>query len=1081
MKGSGVSNDVRRVAVLRWGDAIFRLALLLHNDRRAAATTTSEAFRHTDIPATLHPDVTLAEQLVRRYRGRSRFPPRRRERVLPPSLASIAPLDRVLLGCWLLRDYDAAQLATIFVQPPALIVERLALIVDAALPTEPAPSAEPHLMLEHWLALQWGLAPDRAAHLRVCAECQTRQTTWQAAIERLRAALRAAVGKERLPHATLEAIEDDPTTEQRALSTPRWWQQRRIWLPGLLGMIGVALLFLIGPWSQPPLPTGAAQPTQSINARDLVQAALDGWSSVPASGAVHRRVWAIDLPLRTEKPVVTDVWLGSDEARHRVEVRDGETLVEWQLSAGDEYLNYATDPAYTSCRWSTDYTGDRFRFSDAALRYPTSVAEQSAARDARLRQGAYGNGYVALLRALDAPTLRSFGTRSDTGRTLVVLAYTDTEAQPNNEVLLQIEPRTQQLFSVQIVPEADSQATPREIWRLQLNEQVKSGVPQALPAWPRAEARERLIDPACPAINSEFLVSPRQIIASASRMYVPQTFPTGITGAALLRSQRGQHTNGLLFDLPHDTTTLLVGPGRWLSLSASPSLLATPPANSTERGQWRVSMQEPTANGVWRGTAFDAELRSLNFWASGWTREALLQVFDTLDHATPADWPQIEANYLDPYPLSSNARDVLSAALAATTPAPGQTLYSAIRVRTLQNLPRPEPGDPYYIPARLQFPSITNREQWLLLNSPGTPQVRDVITVPGGQVYFAMVNSGARATYYTSGSGQVITRELSDAERTWLFRSPSLDLVLTLLNASGPITVTTAADTITLEQRSPQPERNDELWLSPSLLQTVSLVGLARGEIVQRLQIDRRTYQPLSTKFVHRATNGAEVEIAMVQIIARRDQATVPATVALDQLPPLPDDVVRFDWSTDNSPSANNLRIDPNWRDQTWVWQPAKDIELRRDFSGAATTNITLDQLQQGQWDVFEPATLWRQTAYALVNRRIVTMEWPNGTLQDVPIDESQEITVTQGPRAVMRHVLRYQNNNNQRWTRSERIAVDIGGQSYSAWILSDQPRQRAALVVEVGDTLLHFTGQYEYLRNALPARLPLLQTAPAQ
>ncbi len=164
-----------RTAVTRWGDPVLAQALLLTNRRSTAEAATVSAF--VRVLAGTHPAeletlllAALFQELTRR-----RFPRWPRRGALPGELVRISPIDRFVLGLWLLRGLDGKQIATITGLPPEQVVERLARVMDSAASTPPSGDAAGHMSLPQWLAEQLAISAPSASHPRPCDGCRRRK------------------------------------------------------------------------------------------------------------------------------------------------------------------------------------------------------------------------------------------------------------------------------------------------------------------------------------------------------------------------------------------------------------------------------------------------------------------------------------------------------------------------------------------------------------------------------------------------------------------------------------------------------------------------------------------------------------------------------------------------------------------------------------------------------------------------------------------------------------------------------------------------------------------------------------------
>lgn len=1073
-----VTKESWRAAVTRWGDPVYGLALLLTNERRAAEATTIGAFRRVysaTVPA--EPELTLYTVLAQAHHPR-RIPDLRRplrKGVLPRALIQILPIDRLLLGLWLLRNINGAQLASIFSYSPAQVVERLAGLLRRSLPDNGA-DVEAHLTLEQWLWHRLGLTTDHADHLRICPQCQIAQQHWHAAIDQFRTSLHAATYNQRLSLDGVAVLEDALLAvegQSEADAEQPWWLQRRVWLPALLACVGLITLGLVVPWGGGSTAGSAAPPTT----RAIVQAALDAWGQPLDSATLHQRVVASANMLRAGDLQTTDVWLaGAGSSAHRVEVRRGNTLIEWQLADNGARFEYGALPEATSCQWNTGYPPNLNRFVSNALTFTVPPAEQQAARDARLRQGAYGVGYVALQRALAAPDLRSFGVRTENGAAMAVLSYTDTRLIPRQQVLLRIDLQSHQLRTVQLVSDAGGQTQVRDIWRLEVNETTGATISTTPPPWAEAIQRDRLIDPACPALDPDVVISLRRVAALPWNWYLPSTLPSGTTNAALLASGNALYNNdALLMGSSADINAVYVGPDRWISVSGVDylQLRRTPTADTIQRGLWTLTIDDVDGSGVLRARLERDPERNyawtpaLEIWAWGLTRDELLAVVDSLSEVNIATWRTLDSQFLDARPLSASASNTLLQSLAALEPQPNQAIHTT-SAATVRDWPQfmgdaarvqGQTGaiaDPYAIPASMRYPTFVRREQWLVASAiPGsTTAWRDTRTLADNTLFALQTYDGQRFNVYDLPSGSAYTSVAAPSGYT--MRQPGSDLLLNMLLNTASITATQQNGQLQLEQeRSEAGSPYDDTSFGISSSREPWQSDLPAGIRLQRLWLDQQTFLPQRFEILHRATDGRETTLRTVTITGREVVAPPPAA-ELVKLPPLPADILRFEVNNNGSSRPVEPLYTPGWRSQTYNWPGSAEINAYNERSPTTfTSNNPYDDLRLGHWDTFQPSALWRQTQYYLSD------------------DQQNVVTLTQGPRRLMRNVLRYSASDPESlWTTSRRIPVVIGGVARDAWLLQDT--YNSALVVEVDDVLLHFSGDIGDWQLII-ARLPEL------
>jgi hypothetical protein len=1044
-----VTKEAWRAAVARWGDPIFGLALLLTDQRARAETTTIAVFRRVfAAPPTNDPELALYATLARQAQPQRRMSWQRRG-ALPRALSRIAPQDRLLLGLWLVRHLSGAQLATTTARPAPEIVGRLAARLrqfDPALDERSSAAADDatHIGLERWLEHQLGLSAAQAEHVRICPACRAAQGRWQSALDQLRALLLDALRGLHLSQAGVEALEEaltnDPGAEQEA-----WWQQRRFWLPALVGGVGLLLAVLITPW-RGSNGAGVAAPR---SAQALVQATIDSWVAPPAEGVRHWRVQSLNLTLRDPDPVVTDVWLDGGSPAHRVEVHRGDQLVEWQLAEGSARFTYGGAPSLNSCRWNTGYSGHFERFDDAALAFRITPEEQQAVRDARLRLGAYGAGYMLLQQALRAPDLHSFGTRVESGTTLTVLSFTNDRVSPRQQVLLRIDPEARQLYAVQQVAQVGGQTQVRDLWRLQALDQPESGVPNNLPTWKPTKQMERLLDPACPAIRPEYVTSLRQLTAVPYNVYLPGNLPPGVSGATLFsRQPRTGDQREHLFQILDEIDALYVGVDRWLSIAQADPRDETDGA--TQRGAWNVTLEDQQPNGMWHGFVELADpeaqpfLSTLELWGVGWTRDELLAVVDSLKPLDAQMWREQDHLFTDAQLLPPPARDALMGAAAALSVAPEQMIYTAMQLKMHSDPALPGPRDPFIVPPELLQPEQLDRTQWLVTDASGRTHLRDLWSVPDGPLYQAQTTDGVAFQLYDALGGKLWTASIAVVPLR--FAQPDMQMLQTALSLSVEPSLS-EQDTMLLLEYSIVDLTQDDLSLMNGMFFRSGAYSnpLADGTAIVRLWLDRSSKLPQRLDIVQRNAQGQETPISSAVVTERRilDQPDEK----LLTMPALPVETLTLGITRDGPSRVLDNFSNLSWTKSSFTWPHSIGLSIADERPpGEESLQLNESDLSRNSWTSFAPSGVWRQTRYKLDN-------------------SNSSITLTQGPRQIMRHIVRFNPSvDGVRWISSERFPVTIAGQPREAWLLSGATG--AAVVAEVDGLLLHISGTAQTLRN---------------
>ncbi len=1034
--------------VTRWADAVYGIALLLADDRGLAERATVDAFATVLASPPADVETALYAELLKRRHGAR---PLRAYRELPRQISRIAPRDRVLLALWLLRGVDGRRLAAMSHLDPDALVERLVgalrhLIGDAIPAAREARGAD---SWRRYVAADLGFKPVAPA-----APEYTR------ALDAVRGALRGAIGRASLPRHAYESIDVAIILRREALQTP-WWQ-RPAGAIGLL-LVGTALfmLLLIAPWQNAPQAARTAAAT--LDARDVVTQVLARWDTPPITGTLHRRVWARDTTRtgRGAEPVLTDVWLEADSPRHRIETRRGAALVEWQIADGEDSLWYAAEPGEGACRW-TDLPILPAR---SARNLEATPNQQAEALRTRLTLGAYGEGYHALRRALDAPDLRSFGMRAESGATLLVLGYTDRDHNPPQQVLLWIDVAEDELHAVQTIQQAGGQTAARDIWRLKERALLPGSMPRARPPWSRTSPeRAQVIDPGCLTLRERYIVSPRVLASSSwfwSTLYLPATPPPGTTDALLISPNA---RNQEVFGIVPDTRALFVGPGRSLSLTLTGrNAFVTGnvagddwPLVRTAQGTWAVNLvreREWLRGTLCRRIEGQQCAPAIPIAARGWTEAEIMALVESLTVADARVWLAMDEIFFDPAPLDASTMAVLRAAIDASIPTDGSIYVRAIRANRVAPDP-PAFDDPYHVPATLLAPPQVIVEQWIERRDGQVVGFNEQSTLPDGVLVRVDRSDGVSYIRYDATSG--VARSMP-AERMQFWMPPVQALPATmiteLLGSTTPISLSATSDALVLEREIADSELRfyPQFWVAD----TTDLRG---GRYVRRVFIDPATHRPRRAELLHRSGAGGETLIAATEIQAWRvDDSSLDRSLL--ELPALPDESFVFEDRFDGRPRliAPRAALDLPARFLVWDETTSLSISRARDPTGTANPDARIAQAIYGDLYNLDSTGLIKVTHYRIA-----------------PIDVA--ITVRQGNRLLLRHLLRYNQPGISVPDRSRTaapIATTIGGEPATAWLINNGGNP--ALIVEVADLLLHISGPdsetlRHYVADALPA-----------
>lgn len=1081
-------------ALIRWGDPVFRLALLLNDTSIAAEAATVKTFTNVLSAESGDLELDLYAGLLATQR-RARWQPARRLRRLlgprgavrlPRSLMRLAPEDRALLGLWLLRSLSGAQLVTITRHSAPELVQRLSRTLIELLPpsvlaladTDDQPDAD---VFSAWVERKLGLASGAPVHL-VSDTRHAAEARWQAALDHLRLQLRGALDGQRLPPRCGEAVETIMLARQAGAPTA-WWERPAVWTAGVVAGTLLLLLLLVlprgglssaSPDAQRPLPPQTAQ--------QIVQQALDGWTTQPISGTLQRTVWALPpaplpppvLPRADRSPPaqsaqITNVWMEADSARYRMEVSSDNRVIEWHLGDGTRTLEYAADAWLAhSCPWADSDAVDSLAHS-----FKASAEQQRDVLTARLTQGAYGQGYHALRRAISATDLRSFGTRVQGKETLLALGFTDRSQTPERRLLLWIDTVTSELRIVQELSSAETGSSARDLWRLEQRLEPPGGIPRGRLDWPQTMLKhDAILDPTCPALDPYHVVSLRTLVTANhwwANQYMPQRLPDDVTRALLVSTNivRANIASNLLDSPPTETRAIFIGPDRWLRIGNANRTLE--PGAGTRRGPWLVNFVESQDGLV--ATLCNRQLDvngcfpTLLIAARGWTQQEVLALVDSLTLVNAQSWGALDELFLDPTPLEPAARSTLQRASQAIQPQRDGTLYSRAEYSARTNPNRPTRQDPYHIPLDELSPARRVQEQWQVYADGESARFSELRTLPDGTVLSFQAGDDQRRSFYYRTDGSATIEPLTRGIRSTLTPfTPAEEVLGAVLDNTLPITLTSQPDALVLEQPLPDVPLNggqiemqfSQIWYGE----------LPQGSLLRRTWLDPATAMPRRTQIVHVAPRSQETILGEVTLSEWRylDQ---PAPETTFQLPPLPDDVIVIDRLNQAGP-----QIGP---EQLGIEQPARKLIWRQASTGVEIISeqdlLPLVYQQPGLidrmlhipiagLDSLDQTGLIQATTYRLPN-------------------SAASVTIRQGSRRLLRHLLRHRQPEIDRLGQpdqtSKPLTVTIAGEPRTVWLLDEQPMP--ALVVEIDQMLLHVSGvSVEVLETEIAPLLAQLQ-----
>lgn len=1047
----------------RWGDPLWSLALVRWGNRATAQQALVRAFERVYSARTLPTDPYTA-LLHALLHGRRRFLLPTRARALPRALRRMPPMERTLLALWLVEDGTGEQLLAVSGWTHQTLVQRFANALRPWLPRrDPARRTKVgQAAFAQWLAHQLNLPdsplPDTLA--------PTTLANWQHALNQVRDIIKQTTAPQHAPNAMRDALETALMARDDAMPD---WQRTLGWL-ALAGLVAAGVWIMRPSFAAPPA-TRTAAPSASVDARAVVEDALNTWSTPPVSGTLHRQVWAIDPASADTPALVTDVWLQANSARYRVETTRDSRLVEWQLGDGIGTLQSAARDGYSSCQWGD---GPSVR---GTLVFNADASQQQRVRDARLQHGAYGRGYQMLRTALSAADLRSWGTRTENNTPVLLLGYTDP-AQPNHHRVLVFDARTRRLQVVRALISDAAQSSARDLWRVQ-HEDVSAGdVSTTLPRRPRNVVKQdQVFAPACLELNKDHLISLRALIGSKTGWWLPTRMPPGVQAAALISDDVVTPQTAPSQQSQPGTWAVFVGGERTLRVGVQQTSFSL--EHSVARGPWRVLFTENQRTMRAQLCAADDALKmcpptqtSVVIEAQNWTEEQLLNLIDSLAPASaPSTWRALDRLFLDPAPLDPQVQQVLAHALDRMAVAQGVVHSTAEITRTrralangVADLPNGLLPDPYAVPQQWLEPEHFTLEQTMVLSNTDVQQARTRMRLPDGTLVYAQtMNDNVMVAY--DAVEQTKTTIPLDQNNGWrqmlqVQGTQAFDRVQAFASTMLPITLRDAGDAWVLEQQTsnPDPYHLNKLMGRSVLVRETP----ASDSYIERVWIDKQTSMLRRAEVVQK--NGRNGETVLSALHTRGWQAEPLGANANLTLPSVPPGTLAVAYGSSGPEVTSPLEpflMSP----QEWVWRQGFEV-LWRDTHAPSVGQA-----------LGSPEERVVVTAYILGNNveQLASVGLIHSTTYRVG---NTTVAVRQGAAPLLRYALRSQSlsdNGVPGWEHSRAVKVTVGGQERTAWLL--EGRTDTALVVDVDGVIVHISSSDKaYIEGALLDALPHLE-----
>jgi hypothetical protein len=532
-KGVRVSESTADLehALQRYGDDIYRLALLLAPDTSAAAEALLAATRRVAVSGAA-PDerallAALRDALPKERRRRTwrhmpawASPPHRRahEARLLAAIARLPRQQRLALGLALLRGEDPADAAALLDGDETALREHvrdalLALaaadggraIAESRMPagtTLSSSAARPALTILPADELLGTAAPEacrptRAAlalgtaaihadpavrgHLALCPDCRAVEQSWSYLTSAVEDTLRGALRDARLPEDLAERLRDAISAPAATASSWLTSPQLRLALVALPVLALIA--FLVAPrGGRSAVSTGELGPLPPPpDPRGLVQRAGEYLYTPPSGSGVWHARYAIQWVFAggTYALLAADEWVEPTSGHHRLQLAhyDGGGPYEFQLGDGVRSAWYAVSDSYAPSLYPLSVKTPIPR-----ARLDVTPDQQQQMLRARLQSGAWDLPAI-YLRQAQAAELRTWGRqRNPDGKVVSLISFSGVSPlgpppdAPDASIgritiLLALDEASGQLREVRelVGPEGGEQTT-RSTWRIESEE-----------------------------------------------------------------------------------------------------------------------------------------------------------------------------------------------------------------------------------------------------------------------------------------------------------------------------------------------------------------------------------------------------------------------------------------------------------------------------------------------------------------------------------------------------------------------------------------------------------------------------------
>ncbi|GAB4202453.1 MAG: hypothetical protein OHK0022_25680 [Roseiflexaceae bacterium] len=695
--------------LLRYGDDLYRLALLLAPGDRQAADLIVAAVRRTPLGATLPDETALYSALA------AALPPERSDRppawmlrpqgrpVDAPVLAALARLpraQRLAIGLILLREMPAEQAAPAVGleadQLRRMVRDGLALLAPQILPDLPQEHFDESAVPEECRAARRALElnspalhndPALRGHLALCPHCRAAEQSWEQITTRVEEVLRRTLREVVLPQEVFEQAAAPPQpsllTRARGLLAQTWLRRALVPL-AVLALVAVLVL----PRGQAGTPTGGAPPAPPAQAepRALVQRALDGLYTPPpgGTGVWHGR-WKIrwDFDNSVYATLNAEAWRDPADGRYRLQLvhEAGGGPYEFVLSPSAQRAWYAVTRLYGDSIYPQLSPRD-----STQLDLRLTPEQNRRMLEARLGSGAWGIAADYLRQALQASDLRSWGRqRAENGDTLEVLSFRgtsplgpppDAPTAPPEPVtlLLTINLHSGALYEVrELSGPAGSEQVGRTTWQFQSEEWISDPIKanqqfELEQVWGGRSGfvrRDTLPDPSLPLVNPQQLRPLAQALRNQSWPPLPPSAPPDATRALLFTQQSRGSDNTYAAYIGERRSVVIA----WI-WDEQPSNRGTDdvPVEQIEL-DGRLATLTPLSGRRYQAripVVGDSTVAVLRVETHGYTRAELIDLIGSLRPLSLENYQAQAPLFFDPRSAEAEATAALQQALAAT-------------------------------------------------------------------------------------------------------------------------------------------------------------------------------------------------------------------------------------------------------------------------------------------------------------------------------------------------------------------------------------------------------------------------------